>query len=51
MMAAGAAMQPSKIIGLRAEAALAPKTVRFGINGDLSEACEVAVVLSELRSV
>ena len=29
------------------------KTVRFGINGDLSEehACEIAVVLSELRSV
>ena len=29
------------------------KTVHFGINGDLSEdqACEVAVVLSELRSV
>ena len=29
------------------------KTVHFGINGDLSEeeACEIAVVLSELRSV
>lgn len=29
------------------------KTIHFGINGDLSEeqACEIAVVLSELRSV